>query len=76
MIDSRHAFLAITLLATAASMPGAAFAHARSPVHVSGNRNAIHLQERFRLTNRHQPYNHPAQPRQQVEDPFADMNLG
>ncbi|MET4386058.1 hypothetical protein ABIB73_001803 [Bradyrhizobium sp. F1.4.3] len=75
MIDSRRTFLAISLLATT-SMPGASFAHASSPTHVPGNRNAIHLQEHFRLTNRHLPGNHQAQPRQQVEDPFADLILG
>ena len=76
MIDSRHAFLAITLLATAASMPGAAFAHASSPAHVSGSSNVIRLHERSRLANTHLPYNRQAQPRQHVEDPFADMILG
>lgn len=76
MIGSRHAFLAIALLATAASMPGAAFAHASSPAHVSGSSNAIRLHERSPLANTHLPYNRKAQPQRQVEDPFADLILG
>jgi hypothetical protein len=76
MIGSRRAFLAFSLLATTASMLGAPLAHASSPMHVSGSRNAIHTQEHFRLSNRHLPSNHEAQPRQHVEDPFADMILG
>jgi len=76
MIGSRRAFLALSLLATTASMLGAPLAHASSPMHVSGNGNAIHTQEHFRLTNKHLPSNHEAQPQQHVEDPFADMILG
>lgn len=76
MIGSRRAFFAIALLATTASMLGAPLAHASRPTHVSGNRNAIHTQEHFRLTNRYLPSNHQVQPQQHLEDPFADMILG
>jgi hypothetical protein len=76
MIGSRRAFLAIALLATTASTLGPSLAHASSPMLVTGNRNANHPQEHIRLTNRHLPSNHRAQPQQPVEDPFADMILG
>lgn len=76
MIGSRRAFLAIALLASTVSMPDASFAHASSPIHSPGNGNAIHLQERFRLTDRHLPSNRQAQPKQHFEDPFADLILG
>jgi hypothetical protein len=75
MIASYRTCLAIVLLATTTSVLGAPLAHAGSPMHLSGKRGIIHSQERFRLTNRHLPYNHQA-PLQQVVDPFADMNLG
>jgi hypothetical protein len=75
MIASYRTYLTIVLLATAASVLGAPLAHAGSPMHLSGKRDIIHSQERFRLTNRHLPCNHQAPP-QQVVDPLADMNLG
>jgi hypothetical protein len=76
MIVSRRPSLTIALLATAASMLGAPLAHASSPMHVSGNRSAIHSQEHSRLTSRHLPWNHQARASQHVEDPFSDMILG
>jgi hypothetical protein len=76
MISSLRASLAIALLATTASTLGAPLAHANSLMHSSGDRSTIHSQERFRLANRHLPYQRQAPLQQRLEDPFADMILG
>jgi len=76
MIGSRRAFLAAALFAAAASTLGAPVALASGPMHVPGPASAVHGQERFRFTTRHFPSSHQAQPRQPVEDPFADLILG
>jgi hypothetical protein len=76
MTGSRRASLTIALLVTAGSMLGAPLAYARSPMHSSGNRSNVHSQEHLRFTTGPLPCIRQAQPRQHVEDPFADINLG
>ncbi|OKO91745.1 hypothetical protein AC629_02045 [Bradyrhizobium sp. NAS80.1] len=76
MTRSLRTSLTIALLAITASTLGAPLAHASSLMHSSGDRSTIHSQERFRLANRHLPYQRQAPSQQRVEDPFADLILG
>ncbi|MET4280009.1 hypothetical protein ABIB68_008291 [Bradyrhizobium sp. F1.2.2] len=76
MIASHRAHLAIVLLATTTSVLGAPLAHAGSSTHSSGNRSNIHSQQHLRFTTGPLPCIRQAQPRRQVEDPLADINLG
>lgn len=76
MISSRRAFLVAALFAAVAPTLGAPAALASSQMHAPGPAEAVHGQEGLRFTTRHLPSSHQAQPRQPVEDPFADLILG